>query len=160
MFHTTVVVALLGWGGLITGVAPALADPPTCPPGAVVVDDGCSARFSVLSADDVNGTLTGTPAGGNAPITVFGEPQLYLPSTGFGGSPPGAVQQWDATIQRVGAADPGDPNWYGRAKANAFLPRQLNQLATQMPANTLVIRFVPDGTDPHISRLSSIQPVG
>ena len=146
--------------GLLLGIGPAEADPQGCPVGATVDGDGCSARMTSVTADDVDGTLTFTPVGGSTPITVFGEPDFYLPSTGFGSAVPDLVAQWDATVHRVRDVDPADPGWYGQGKAQAFLPRQLNQLATQLPAGTIAIRFVPDESDPHILQLQSIRPVG
>ncbi|MHA7731931.1 hypothetical protein [Mycobacterium sp. ML3] len=46
----------------------------------------------------------------------------------------------------------------GNAKARAFLPRTLNDLAAQFPPNTLVVRFAPDDSQPGVFRLVSIQP--
>lgn len=145
---------------LLFGPASAHADPPGCPTGATSDESGCGARLSRVSADDVNGTLTGTPVGGSVPITVFGEPDFYLPSTGFGSAAPDLVQQWDATIHRIRDVDPSDPDSYGRGKSTAFLPRALNTLAARLPAGTIMVRFTPDESDPHIFRLTSIQPAG
>ena len=136
---------------------PANAEPIDCPAGSIVDESGCSLRLVSVTADSAQGTMTGTPVGGSTPITVAGEADSYLPSTGFGSAPPDAVQQWDATIDRVD--HPSDPNSYGQGKAKAFLPRQLNELATRLPANTIVLRFVPGGEDPRVSVLLSIQPV-
>lgn len=148
------------WVGLVLGIPSAHADPQSCPAGATADGDGCSARMTSVTADDVNGTLTATPVGGSIPITIFGEPDFYLPSKGFGSAATDLVRQWDATIHRVRDVDPADPGWYGKGKAEAFLPRQLNALASQLPAGTIVIRFVPDESDPHIFQLRSIQPTG
>ena len=142
------------------GAAAAHGDPQGCPQGAIVDESGCSARLTAVSADSTNGTITGTPAGGRTPITIFGEPDFYLPSTGFANTPPDAVQQWDAAIERVKNANPSDPGWYGQGKTEAFLPRQLNDLATRFPPNTLEVRFGPDDSDPRILRLRSLQPTG
>jgi hypothetical protein len=54
--------------------------------------------------------------------------------------------------------DPSDPNWYGNAKSRAFLPRTLNNLASQFPPDLLVVRFTPDDAQPGSFRLISIQP--
>ncbi len=54
--------------------------------------------------------------------------------------------------------DASNPNWYGNAKARALLPRTLNDLATQFPADTLMVRFTPDDTQPVLFRLVTIQP--
>lgn len=137
--------------------APALPD--FCVP-ATVVDDVCTTRLTSVTADAVNGTITGTPVGGGAPITLAGQGDAYLKSTGFGATPPESVQNWDAAIDRVGGldVDPSNPGWYGNAKARVFLPRTLNDLATQFPPDSLVVRFAPDETQPGAFRLVSIQP--
>ena len=69
-------------------------------------------------------------------------------------------RDWDATIGNVTnlGVDPSDPNWYGNAKARTFLPRTLNDLASQFPPDILVVRFAPDDTQPGAFRLVSIQP--
>ena len=54
--------------------------------------------------------------------------------------------------------DSSDPNWYGNAKAKVFLPRTLNDLAAQFPADILVVRFTPDADQSDTFRLESIQP--
>ena len=56
------------------------------------------------------------------------------------------------------SVDSSDPNWYGNAKAKVFLPRTLNDLASQFPADTLVVRFTPDDDQSGTFRLESIQP--
>jgi hypothetical protein len=143
---------------LVLCAPPAVADPPGCPVGATADGHGCSARLASVTADQINGTLTGTPIGGSVPITIFGEPAFYLPSRGFGSAAPDLVRQWDATIRGVSRAD--DPGSYSHGTAEALLPRQLNDLAAQFPAGTVVIRFTPDRSDPHILRPLSIQPTG
>ncbi|KAA0101345.1 hypothetical protein CIW49_05100 [Mycolicibacterium sp. P1-18] len=152
------------WAGLVLGASPADADPTGCPPAAAVDAGSCSARLVSVTADAVDGTITGTPAGGQVAITLSGQPQAYLPSTGFAGGSPDPVQQWDATLERVNSAappgNPTDPNWYGNGKATAFLPRQLNDLATRFPPETLVVRFTPDDGHPGWFRMTSIQPTG
>lgn len=131
---------------------PAFCVPPN------VVDNVCTARLTSVTADVVNGTITGTPTGGGTAITLAGQLDAYLKSTGFGATPPNPVQRWDAAIDGVGSPDPSDPNWYGNAKSLAFLPRTLNDLATQFPAGSLVVRFTPDDSQPGVFRLVSIQP--
>ena len=54
--------------------------------------------------------------------------------------------------------DPADPNWYGNAKARAFLPRTLNDLASQFPPDILVVRFAPDDAQSGTLQIVSIQP--
>jgi hypothetical protein len=71
---------------------------------------------------------------------------------------PGPIQQWDATIDRVNSVNSSDPGSYGQGKAEAFLPRDLNDLAAQFPPDSIVIRFVPDETYPGWFRMLSIQP--
>lgn len=145
----------------VLNVAPAHAGPLPgfCVP-TDVVDNVCTARLTSVTADVVDGTITGTPVGGGAAITLAGREDAYLKSTGFGDSPPDPVRQWDAAIDHVGGlnVDPPDPNWYGNAKAKVFLPRTLNDLATQFPPDTLVVRFSPDDARPDSFRLVSIQP--
>ncbi|MBX9979745.1 MAG: hypothetical protein K2Z76_09240 [Mycobacterium gordonae] len=123
-----------------------------------VVDNVCTVRLTSVTADVVNGTITGTPTGGGAAITLAGQAEAYLKSAGFGAAPPNPVQRWDAAIDGVGSLDPSDPNWYGNAKARAFLPRTLNDLATQFPPGVLVVRFTSDDSQPGAFRLVSIQP--
>jgi hypothetical protein len=151
--------ALAGVLAVLVGSAPAQAESPHCPPGYTSEDTGCIARLTAVSADSTAGTLTGTPIGSTTPVTVFGEPGLYRPSTGFGSASPDLVQQWDAVIARGGSMSPDDPDWYGEGKATAFLPRQLNDIAARLPTGTIVVRGVPDAADTHIFILQSIQPV-
>ncbi|MDX1875933.1 hypothetical protein SBI67_27770 [Mycolicibacterium sp. 120266] len=124
------------------------------------VGDVCTTRLTSVTADAVDGTITGTPIGGAAPVTLAGQGDAYLKSTGFGVAAPEPVQDWDATIDRVGglSVDPTDPSWYGNAKARVFLPRTLNELATRFPPDSLVVRFAPDDGQPGVFRLVSIQP--
>ena len=145
----------------VANIAPAHAAPlpEFCVP-ASVVDNLCTARLTSVTADAVNGTITGTPVGGGTAITVAGQGDAYLRSEGFGDARPDAVQRWDDTIDNVNglSVDPSDPNWYGNAKAKAFLPRTLNDLASQFPPDILVVRFAPDDAQPDTFRLVSVQP--
>ncbi len=144
---------------IVLGVVPVGAAPPadSCPPAAP--DNTCTARLTSVTANTADGTITGAPVGGGAPLTLWGQADAYLKSQGFGAAPPQAVQRWDAAIDGVGNADPSDPNWYGNAKSRAFLPRSLDDLASQFPPGVLVVRFVPDETHAGWFRLVSIQPV-
>jgi hypothetical protein len=142
-------------------IAPAHAAPLPgfCVPPSVV-DNVCTARLTSVTADAVNGTITGTPVGGRTAITVAGQGDAYLKSVGFGDALPDPIQRWDETIDSVNAlgVDPSNPNWYGNAKAQAFLPRTLNELASQFPPDVLVVRFSRDDAQPVSYRLVSIQP--
>lgn len=142
-------------------VASAHADPlpAFCAP-ASVVDNVCTARLTSVTTNVTDGTITGAPVGGGAAITLAGQADAYHQSAGFGAAAPAPVREWDASIERVGnlSVDQSDPNWYGNAKAKAFLPRTLNDLATQFPPNLLVVRFTPDDAQPGTFRLVSIQP--
>ncbi|GAA2773868.1 hypothetical protein GCM10010533_08740 [Mycolicibacterium pallens] len=133
--------------------------PASCMPPNVV-DNVCTARLASVTADAVNGTTTGTPVGGSTAITLAGQGDVYLKSTGFGDAAPEAVKQWDATIDSVSSlsVDPSDPNWYGNAKSRVFMPRTLNELATHFPPNTLLVSFTPDDASSDTFRLVSIQP--
>jgi hypothetical protein len=144
---------------LNTAEADAAPLPGFCLPPSVV-DDVCTARLASVTADVVNGTITGTPIGGGTAITLAGQGDAYLQSTGFGDAPPAPVESWDAAIDSVSNldVDASDPNWYGNAKAKVFLPRTLNDLATQFPPDILVVRFASDVTQPDSFRLISIQP--
>ena len=128
-----------------------------CMPPATVDSDVCTARLISVTTNVTDGTITGTPVGGSAPLTLSGQSGAYLKSVGFGDTPPDAVRQWDSTIDRV--SDTSSPDWYGAGKSNAFLPRQLNDLAARFPANIIVVRFTPDDTHAGWFRLTSIQPV-
>ncbi len=145
----------------VTAVAPANADPlpAFCTP-ANIVDNVCTARLSSVTADAINGTITGKPVGGGAAITLAGPGDAYLKSTGFGDALPDPVQRWDATIDSTGSlgVDQFDPNWYANAKSRAFMPRTLNDLATQFPPDVLLVRFLPDDASPGTFQLVSIQP--
>ena len=145
----------------VLNIAPAHAAPlpEFCVP-PIVVDNVCTARLTSVTADAVNGTITGAPVGGGTAITVAGQRDAYLKSAGFGDTRPAPVQRWDETMDSVNglSVDPSDPNWYGNAKAKAFLPRTLNDLATQFPPDVLVVRFTPDDTQPETFQLVSIQP--
>jgi hypothetical protein len=145
----------------VLNIAPAHGDPlPSfCVPPSVV-DDVCTTRLASVTADVVNGSITGTPVGGGSAITLAGQEDAYLKSAGFGDIPPAPVRDWDATIDRVSnlGVDPSDPNWYGNAKARTFLPRTLNDLAVQFPSDVLVVRFAPDDTQSGGFLLVSIQP--
>ena len=113
---------------------PDFCSPPT------VVDNVCTVRLASVTADAIDGTITGSPVGGGAAITLTGPLQAYQQSAGFGDVPPAPIQRWDSEIEGVGSlsTDPNDPNWYGNAKSLTFLPRTLNDLATQFPRH-------PDG---------------
>ncbi|WP_244438396.1 hypothetical protein [Mycolicibacterium septicum] len=145
----------------LLNVAPAHGDPLPgfCVPPSVV-DNVCAARLTSVTADVVDGTITGTPDGGGAAVTLAGPTDAYLKSAGFGDTPPDPVQRWDAEIDSVSNLDtsPADPNWYGNAKAKVFLPRTLNELATKFPPGSLLVRFTPDDSRPDAFRLVSIQP--
>ncbi|KAA0101433.1 hypothetical protein [Mycolicibacterium sp. P1-5] len=142
-----------------TGVAHADPLPDFCGP-ADVVDNVCTTRLTSVTADAINGTITGTPVVAGTAITLAGQGDAYLKSTGFGDPPPDPIQRWDATIDNVGnlAVDQFDPNWYGNAKSRVFMPRTLNDIATQFPPDVLLVRFTPDGAAPGTFRLVSIQP--
>ena len=143
----------------VLNIAPAHGAPLPgfCVPPSVV-DDVCTARLTSVTANAVDGTIIGTPVGGGAPTTFAGQGDAYLKSAGFGDAPPDPIQRWDETIDRVNNLDPADPNWYGNAKARAFLPRTLNDLASQFPPDTLLVRFAADDAQPGAFRLVSIQP--
>lgn len=150
-----------GLAALVAVGVPAHADPlpASCTP-ATVVDDVCTVRLTSVTADTVNGTVTGTPVGGSAPITLAGQLDAYQKSAGFDTSPPDAVHQWDNNIDSVSqlSVDPSDPNWYGNAKSRVFMPRTLNELATHFPPDVLLVKFAPDDATPGVYRLVSIQP--
>lgn len=131
--------------------------PDFCVP-ADVVDNVCTARLASVTANVVDGTITGAPVGGGAAVTLAGQADAYLKSAGFGDAPPGPVQRWDAAIGGATGVDPSDPNWYGNAKSRAFLPRTLNDLASQFPPGILVVRFTPTDPPSGVFRLVSIQP--
>ncbi len=123
-------------------------------------DGLCTARLTSVTADVVDGTITGTPAGTMEPITLAGQEDAYVKSAGFPDPRPDAVQEWDQAIERVSGlnTDPSDPNWYGNAKAKVFLPRTLNAVATRFPPDTLLVRYVADESRPGTFRLVTIQP--
>jgi hypothetical protein len=125
-----------------------------------VVGDVCTARLQSVTADVINGTITGTPVDGGSAVTLAGYDDAYLKSTGFGDARPDVVQRWDDTIDGVNGSsvDASDPNWYGNAKSRAFLPRTLNDLAAQFPPDVLVVRFTPGEDQSGSYRLESIQP--
>jgi hypothetical protein len=154
-------VALLALPAVLN-IAPAQADPlpAFCVPPSVV-DNVCTARLTSVTANVTDGTITGTPVGGGSAVTVAGQLDAYQKSAGFGDARPGPVQRWDEAIDSVTTldVDPTNPNWYGNAKSRAFLPRTLNDLATQFPPNILLIRFTPDDTQANSFRLVSIQPI-
>lgn len=133
--------------------------PAFCQP-SMVVDNVCTARLTSVTANAIDGTITGAPVGGGAAITLAGPLDAYRMSAGFGDAPPEAIQRWDTEIERAGAlnVDPNDPNWYGNAKSVAFLPRTLNDLATQFPPDTLTVGFTADDAQPGTYQLVSIQP--
>ncbi|GAA2542821.1 hypothetical protein [Mycolicibacterium diernhoferi] len=140
----------------VLAAAPAPATPlDTCDPVGV-----CTARLVSVTADVVDGTITGTPVGGAHPITLAGQEDAYLKSTGFADPLPQAVREWDEAIDKVSGldTDPTDPNWYGNAKARVFLPRTLNALATRFPPDTLVVHFVADESRTGTLQLVTIQP--
>jgi hypothetical protein len=153
-----VAVALLG----VLTVTPAHANPPlaeACSTTAVV-DNVCATRLTSVTADVVNGTITGTPVGGGVPITLSGQATAYRKSTGFGATPPQPIVDWDSQIELTSglSTDPSEPNWYGNAKAITFLPRTLNSLAVEFPPDTLLVSFGPDDTGTGAFPLVSIQP--
>lgn len=146
----------------VLNIAPAHAAPlpDFCVPSSVV-DDVCTARLTSVTADVVDGTITGTPVGGGAAVTLAGQGDAYQKSAGFGDAPPDPIAQWDATIDSVSKldVDPADPSWYGNAKARVFMPRTLNDLASQFPPDVLTVRFTPDDAQSGSFRLVSIQPI-
>lgn len=145
----------------VLNIAPADAAPlpEFCVPPNVT-DNVCTARLTSVTADAVNGTITGAPVGGGTVITVAGQGDAYLKSAKFGDMRPDPIQRWDEMIDSVNGLSvaPSDPNWYGNAKAKAFLPRTLNDLATQFPPGVLVVKFMSDDAQPETFRLVSIQP--
>lgn len=149
-----VVTAVLNIGTAHAAPLPGFCVPPS------VVDNVCTARLKSVTADVIDGTITGTPVGGGPAITLAGQADAYLKSTGFGDTPPDPVQDWDTQIDKVGNLDtsPSNPNWYGNAKARVFLPRTLNDLATKFPPDSLIVRFVSDDARSDALRLVSIQP--
>lgn len=155
-----VCAAALAVGAVLTA-APAQAAPlpAFCGP-ATVVDGICTTRLASVTTDVVNGTITGTPVGGTEAVTLAGQGDAYLKSTGFGDSPPEHVLTWDSTIEQVSGLDvsPAEPNWYGNAKAKVFLPRTLNELATHFPPDSLLVRFTTEEPQPGVFELVSIQP--
>lgn len=153
-------IAVLGLPAVLCA-APAHADPlPAFCVAASVVDNVCTARLTSVTADGVNGTITGAPVGGGAAVTLAGQLDAYQKAAGFGATPPAPVQQWDASIDSVSnlIVDPSDPGWYGNAKSRVFMPRTLNDLATQFPPDVLVVRFTPDDAAQGTFRLVSVQP--
>lgn len=153
----SIVVALTG-AALALPAANAAPLPDACAP-AHVVDDICTVRLAPVTADVVNGTITGTPIGSTTAITLAGQGDAYLESAGFGDAPD-PIQRWDATIESVAKldVDPSDPNWYANAKTRVFMPRTLNDLATQFPPDVLVVRFRADDDQSGTFRLVTIQP--
>ncbi|OBA63055.1 hypothetical protein A5647_06215 [Mycobacterium sp. 1100029.7] len=143
--------------GITTSHAAPLPD--VCRSATTGADDVCTVRLISLTANTIDGTITGIPVGGVAPITLAGQLDAYLRSDGFGNAPPDPVQRWDAAIDHANDAIPSGPDWYGQAKSRAFLPRELNELATQFSPGTTVVRFVSDETTGGGYRLVSIQPV-
>ncbi|WP_319430889.1 hypothetical protein [Mycobacterium sp. RTGN5] len=145
----------------VLNIAPAHADPlpEFCVP-STVVDNVCTARLTSVTADVINGTITAAPVGGGAAITLAGQLDAYQKSAGFGDAVPDPVRRWDASIDSVSnlSVDPSDPGWYGNAKSRVFMPRTLNDLATQFPPDVLIVRFTPDDASPGTLRLVSIQP--
>ncbi len=145
----------------VLNIAPAHADPlpEFCVP-STVVDNVCTARLTSVTADAINGTITAAPVGGGAAITLAGQLDAYQKSAGFGDAVPDPVRRWDASIDSVSnlSVDPSDPGWYGNAKSRVFMPRTLNDLATQFPPDVLIVRFTPDDASPGTLRLVSIQP--
>ncbi|KDE98783.1 hypothetical protein Y900_007440 [Mycolicibacterium aromaticivorans JS19b1 = JCM 16368] len=157
--------AIVGAGAALAAVAApgaaAHADPlPVACTPANVIDNVCTTRLTSVTADAVNGTITGIPLGGRTAITLAGQGDAYLKSTGFGDSAPEPVERWDSTIDSVSqlSVDQFDPSWHANAKTRVFMPRTLNDLATQFPPDVLVVRFTPDDAQPGAFRLVSIQP--
>lgn len=160
-FRSALPVALVVMSSAFVSAAPAHADPlpAFCAPPALV-DNVCTVRLASVTANVSDGTITGSPVGGGQEITLSGPAEAYQKSSGFDDAPPPAIQEWDTTIDGVNAlsVDPSDPNWYGNAKAKAFLSRTLNGVATQFPPDTLVVGFTADGAMPGWYGLVSIQP--
>jgi hypothetical protein len=100
----------------VVNAATANADPlpEFCGPSSVV-DNVCTARLASVTANAVDGTITGTPVGGGSAVTLAGQGDAYLASAGFGDARPDAVQRWDTALNGVNDLDPSDPNWYGNA---------------------------------------------
>ncbi|AQT81368.1 hypothetical protein B1R94_22105 [Mycolicibacterium litorale] len=159
IIRTASIVVALGGAGLAVAPANAAPLPGVCTP-VNVVDDICTVRLASVTADVVNGTVTGTPIGSATAITLAGQGDAYLESAGFGDAAPDPIQRWDATIKSVSAldVDPSDPNWYGNAKTRVFMPRTLNDLATQFPPDVLVVGFSADDAQSGTFRLVTIQP--
>lgn len=154
---------------VVTAVAaPTLAAVPTahadplpsfCVP-ADVIDNVCTVRLASVTADVVDGKITGTPVDGGTAVTLAGPEDAYRTSTGFGDTPPDPIRRWDDTISSLSSlpVDSSDPNWYGNAKARVLMSRTLNGLATEFPENVLIVSFTPDGANPGSYRLISVQP--
>lgn len=131
-------------------------------PGTVLAqaDTGCgpaTTRLSSVTTDLTNGTITGSPVGGGAPVTLVGELSAYQKSEGFGDSPSAAIQNWDETLDRLNEPRPvDDPEWYGRGKGQVFASRELNRQAAAFPSGTLIVEYGP-GSQGRCS-LTSIRP--
>jgi hypothetical protein len=154
----------------LTLAAPVAARPGNMTPTNTGPDDGSAvptiARLNSVTYDLTDmtnhptGKLTGTPVAGGAPATIrpalFGK-DVYLMSAGFGDAPPDSVRQWDEAIQKLTAAD----NSTSPAPPFAAIgnTQELMKLATQLPAKTIVVSYVPDTYDPMNFSLLTMQPV-
>lgn len=154
-------IAVLALPTFTVATAHAAPLPDFCVP-AEVVDNVCTARLKSVTAEVVDGTITGAPVNGGSPVTLAGPGDAYLKSAGFGDALPEPVRRWDETIDSLSnlSVDQSDPNWYGNAKARVFMSRTLNGLATEFPDNVLMVSFTPDDANPGTYRLISIQPTG
>src|ERR1700731_3880884 len=66
----------------ILGIAPAhgAPGPDICKPATSGDDNACTARLTSVTANSTDGTITGTPVGGGAPVTLWGRSDAYLKS--------------------------------------------------------------------------------
>jgi hypothetical protein len=152
------VMGALGAGGFALLVSTVLSSAPA------QADTGCgptTVRLASVTAEATDGTITGTPVDGGASVTLSGPLSAYVKSEGFGDTPPVSVQRWDELIDSANTPLPSDdPNWYGRAKARAFMTRTLNEEAVHLPPNTIVVHYsAGDDAPAGWCSLSSIQPV-
>ncbi|MDT5091619.1 MAG: hypothetical protein QOH60_982 [Mycobacterium sp.] len=151
--------------GAVVVSALILAAPVAAEPG----DDTAGPTTSRLAAVvyDLNdqtgyptGRLTGLPDGGGAPVTI--RPALfskdaYLMSAGFGDAPPDSVRRWDQAVEFL--SQPNDSPTPPPPFAAIGNTQELMKVASKLPANTIVVSYVPDTTNPGKFSLVTLQPV-
>lgn len=140
--------------------APAVAEPDAPEPTPVTVTLASLTYDGSEVSAYPTGRLTGVPVTGGPALTfrpALFAPEAYLKSDGFGEAPPDSVVQWDQAVDKLSVTleTPTPPPPF----AVIGNTRDMAELATKLPAGTVVVSYVPDTYYPGYFTTTVIQPV-